>query len=468
MCLLLSIFATSSSASLVNVDVKRIIDVSSTLAIARSTVSMKNEGNAVVDSFVIAIHQSEAESVYDVWACDAAAKPPFKALPIQLLSRQSDLAPKTFKIWFATPLQPGRQATVELRMDIANSVKPVPAQLSGLENQFMRYEGSSYFYTPYQTETMETTIILGSASLTSQNGIIEPSSLSGKRFKLGPYSDIAAQTYKPMRVRFKNDRGFLVASKMTKQLDVGHWGFIRTVEEYKVINNAAKHVGEWSRLDYAEGRGTVYGTAVGDVWANLPSDAGNVLYKDLIGNVTSSRLRVPSKGKRPIQLVFRYPLMGGWHNHFWFTYDLKHDKYVKVGDSSGVHTLKLLIWPSLNTDLLCEELNIRVLLPEWSDDIEIDDHPSLKFNKKLGSERTSLTLLGRPVVTLNAKMVRSQSKHGNAIVIRYKYNPFLRWVSPLVTVFGIIIFFTFLFTCVKSGLDVERADAGDAEKIKTT
>lgn len=468
-CCILLLSISLCSASLVNVEVKRIIDVSSSLAITRSTITMKNAGESPVDSFMLSIHPSEADSVHDLWACDPSQSN-LKALPMEPVSDKanSDSVSGKIKVSFPAPLQPGREITIDVRMDVEKVVKPVPAQLSGKDSQFIRYDGSSYFYSAYNTKTMTTTVILGSSVISSKSDLIDPSSISGKRVKMGPYSNVPAQSYRPMSLRFKHDRGFLVARRATKQLDVGHWGSIPALEEYEVTNKAADHVGEWSRLDYSDGHASAYGTAIGDVWANLPADATNVVYRDLIGNITSSKLRQPNKGKRPLQLTFRFPLMGGWQNHFWFTYDMAHEQYVKSAESGGAtHVITVPIWPSLNTDLLCEQLTIRILLPEWSDAIEVDEHPSLKLEKKMDNERTSLTLFGRPVVSLTANMIRSQAKHRNSIVIRYKYNPVMKWVSPLLTVLATLLFITLLVTCVKTGLDVDD-DHQYPVKVKTT
>ena len=81
-------------------------------------------------------------------------------------------------------------------------------------------------------------------------------------------------------MRFRNDRGMLVAELAAKHVHVSHWGGMAVSETYEVHNAAARHVGEWSRVDHTGGSGMMgisagsrYATAIDDVQANLPADA---------------------------------------------------------------------------------------------------------------------------------------------------------------------------------------------------
>lgn len=457
-------------AQLANVNVKRIIDLSSSVAISKTTVTIKNTGSEAVSYFLLPIHQSEVTEITDLWIVDQ--KSPKAALKTEVASSVAELDPEheALKVYFSKPLAADAKITLDIRIDIANVIKPIPAEIEKYETQYMRYTGNAYFFSAYPTASMQTTLVLGSATVTSKN-LKDPfkRDLSDpKRYILGPYSDVTPHSYEKIDIRFKNDKGFLVANQFEKQFYVSHWGSIATKEEYKVINAGARHVGEWSRIDYA-GYVSKYPTAIGEVWANLPADANRVVYKDLLGNVTSSRLRKATKSKRAVHLTFRFPLMGGWRNHFWYTYDLNLNTYLTSKTSGSEYFLELPLFPSVNLDLFCKEHIVRVLLPEGATSYEVLDHPSLSFDVQKTLERTTLTLYGRPVLTLKLKGVRSFSKHKPKFTIRYRYNQGLVWITPLVIACAIFAVFATFIMCVRNGLSMAEQEENEiSEKLKSS
>lgn len=464
---IVSALLVSCSASWVNVHVKRVIDVSTTVAISRSTIQMKNTGDQAQNFFYLAVKSSDAEGLGDLWAIDSSSKGKgVRAFKIEPSSNVPGLQPccSGFKVTLAKPVASGGDLTVDVRMDVVGVIKPVPDVIEGHASQYMRYTGNSYFFTPYKTEAMTTSITLGSPDLTLKHGLEEPFNVSGKKVTMGPYKDVEPLSYNEITLRFKNNRGFLVATSAAKEFYVNHLRRIAVKEDFKLTNEGARHIGEWSRIDHARGFSSKYSAVIGDVWANLPEDATHVNYEDLIGNVTSSRLRRPSKGKRPVQLTYRYPLMGGWQNQFWITYELLLQKYVT--SNGNQHTFELPLFPSLHTDLLCKELEVRIFLPEWSYAIEVVEHGSLQMDIKETSSRTTLTMYGRPVVLVGLRMLRSQSKHSKTLTIKYKYNPLLMWLVPGLIGLIILSLFVGFMMCVRSGLGLDEVSEQKA-KIKS-
>lgn len=463
--LVLSLLFLSSSASLVNLHVKRVIDVSGTLSISRTTIRMKNIADQPASFFYLSLKSTDAAGLGDLWVSDSSRKP-LTSLHMEPSTEVPGLEDccTGFKVHLREPLPVGGEVSVDVRMDVADVVTPVPPVLQGKEVQFMRFVGNAYFFTPYETKEMITSMTLGSSTVTSKNGLIEPYDLEGSKLTMGPYKSVPALSFSEISIRFKNDRGFLVADKSIKEFYVNHLGNIAAREEYHVVNDGARHEGEWSRVDHSGSYSSKYGTALGDVWANLPADATRVSYEDLIGNVTSSRLRKPTKGKRAVQLTYRYPLMGGWRNHFWISYEMSLRKYVHSKGSK--HVIEVPIFPSLDTDLLSREFEIKVYLPEWSHSIEMQEHPSLDLSVDKSSERTTLTMYGRPVVTVRGKMTRSQSKHSKTLTIAYAYNPLCTYIIPALIAVEIISLLIGFTLCARSGLRLKAGDGHSITKLK--
>lgn len=463
--LVLSLLFLSSCASFINLHVKRVVDVSRTLSISRTTIRMKNIADQPASFFYLSIKSADAAGLGDLWVSDSSTKP-LSSLPMESSTDIPGLEGccAGFKVHFSDAVPAGGEVTVDVRMDVANVVKPVPEVIQGKEAQFMRFIGNAYFFTPYESREMITTVTLGSTTVTSKNGLVEPYDLEGTKLTMGPYKSVPAFPYSEIGIRFKNDRGFLVSDKSIKEFYVNHLGNIAAKEEFYVKNAGARHEGEWSRVDHSGSFSSKYGTALGDVWANLPADATRVRYEDLIGNVTSSRLRKPTKAKRALQLTYRFPLMGGWRNHFWIAYELALRKYVRSTGSK--HTFEIPFFPTLDTDLLSQELEVKVYLPEWSHSIEIHEHPSLKLNVEKSSERTTLTIYGRPLVTIRGKMLRSQSKHSKTLTITYAYNPLFAYIIPALIAFEIISLLIGFMLCARSGLRLKAGDGDAVAKLK--
>lgn len=433
----------AARATLVNERVARAIDVTGVLAIHLTAVTLRNDGDAAASSFVLAVHAPDANALADLVVSDPSVSTgaKFTALPMQVVTNVPGLRSccKGYRVTLRKPIKPGASKRLIVHMDVAGVVVPVPAKVKEDEDQFMRFTGNAYFYSPYVTEDMTTTITLGSSLVTSKSLEAEPFSVKGKTMTAGPYTDVQPFSHAPMTVRFKNARGFLVASSAVKQFYVSHWGNIAVKEEFKLSNAGAQLEGAWSRIDYSRLAGSMFTNAIGDVWANLPPDATNVEYKDLLGNVTSSRLRKPTRKHRAVKLEFRFPLVGGWKNHFWYTYDILLQNY---GMSKGhEHVISLPIFPSINEDMLCQELQLRVLLPEGATDIEVLPHKSLVFDVQRTVERTTLNFIGRPVVTLTRNAIRSASKHERRIQLRYHYAPSRMAVAPSIVICGVFSFF---------------------------
>jgi oligosaccharyltransferase complex subunit alpha (ribophorin I) len=75
-------------------------------------------------------------------------------------------------------------------------LEPYPAEITQLENQFVRIKDSHYFYSPYKTETQRTTIKLASSTVESFTKL-SPFSNKGSNLVFGPYKEI-----QPFEVNF--------------------------------------------------------------------------------------------------------------------------------------------------------------------------------------------------------------------------------------------------------------------------
>lgn len=79
----------------------------------------------------------------------------------------------------------------------------------------------------------------------------------------------------------------------------------------------------------------------------------------------------------------------------------------KVKSVGTVNKVRVHIWVSVIFDLWCENVMSTVLLPEWSDNVDVHSCPSMQFEMTTIGNLTSLALTGKDTVTLRARMLHS-------------------------------------------------------------
>lgn len=470
--LLLTLWVASVQATLVNIRVKRVMDVSSDRAVAKSTIMMRNTGEQPEPFFYLAFKCADAKDLSDLWVTEKDRNS--ERLEAFDLEETSDIPDVDscyhgYKVSFPTPLAPGADIEVEVRTDGNGVLAPAPAEIEDDSPQFMKYEESSYFFSPYDTMSMRTVLVLKSKEVTDKTGLIEPFRISKRRVEMGTYSDVPAFSHNPISFRFKNDHALLVARTAEKHFYINHRGRLSIREEYNVTNVAAKLKGEPSQGTNSSSYSS--STVLREVLLTLPVDATHIKFMDPLGNITSLTVSsTPSRGRRPVkpglsvQLGLRRPISGGEGAHFWVTYNLPMDKYLK--SSGHEHDVQLPIFPSMKTDLHSEKLKVRVMLPIGSSGQRVVDHPSLKFKLDEPIARKSFTEFGRASVSLGLETIRSQTKHFPTVQVRYTYYNWLRWIVPFVGGGFALFLFAGLFVCIGKTFSAQTGVV--TEKLKSS
>ena len=63
---------------------------------------------------------------------------------------------------------------------------------------------------------------------------LAPTKRQGKVVTFGPYSDTAAYAFSPFSVHFENNNPFIRVTKLTRELEVSHWGNVYVDEKYYI------------------------------------------------------------------------------------------------------------------------------------------------------------------------------------------------------------------------------------------
>lgn len=104
---------------------------------------------------------------------------------------------------------------------------------------------------------------------------------------------------------------------------------------------------------------------------HLPAGIRNTYYYDVIGNVSTSRLRLaPSVPKSPepkqysvLELKPRYPLMGGWNFTFTLGWDSPLADSGTWDKSTGRYYVEIPLMTAI-PGAVVNDANIQVILPE--------------------------------------------------------------------------------------------------------
>ncbi len=70
---------------------------------------------------------------------------------------------------------------------------------------------------------------------------LAPTKRQGKVVTFGPYSDTPAYAFSPFSVHFENNNPFIRVTKLTRELEVSHWGNVYVDEKYYIRYMALVH-----------------------------------------------------------------------------------------------------------------------------------------------------------------------------------------------------------------------------------
>lgn len=102
---------------------------------------------------------------------------------------------------------------------------------------------------------------------------------------------------------------------------------------------------------------------------HLPAGIRNTYYYDLIGNVSTSRLRVaPSAGRNAnrysvLELKPRYPIMGGWNYSFTLGWDAPLGDSASFDKSTGRYFVEIPIMTPIPGAVI-NNAELQIILPE--------------------------------------------------------------------------------------------------------
>ncbi|KAK4046931.1 hypothetical protein OIV83_005722 [Microbotryomycetes sp. JL201] len=263
-------------------------------------------------------------------------------------------------------------------------------------------------------------------------------------------------------------------------VEVSHWGAVMAVQDnVDLINAGPELMGQFSRLDFQ--RATMQrragNLAITSVQIALPPNVQRPYYYDIVGNVSTSRFRpsvsphqavLPSQRKAKstaaslLDLVPRFPLMGGWNYTFTIGYDAPLSDYEKKR-KNGEYVLGVPFLTPIK-DVAVDSVKLEIRLPEGASNIRV--HPPFTVSTELGQlARSYLDTTGRPTIVLRKQ--NCSDRHGGLVIIEYTLSSFSDYVrKPLAVAACSFFAFGIIFFSKRIDLSIERAAGTRPSKLK--
>lgn len=300
----------------------------------------------------------------------------------------------------------------------------------------MRFRGLTHIPFPYSVKKQTTTVTTPSATIESYSRL-KPVSATGSSIKYGPYADVSPNSAAHvLNVHYESNVPFLTATAVKRAVEVSHWGNIAVEDSVSLKNTGAVLKGSFSRYEFQ--RTVPAASIIREFTTTLPPTATDIYYRDVIGNVSTSHVREGDAGVT-VEITPRFPLLGGWKTAYTLGYNTP--TYPFLSSSSSTYRLTFPLFDELYDQLVIDELEVRVVLPETSTNIQVNTPFPMSESRAL--HFTYLDTVGRPVIVLKANnLVR---EHLKEFTITYTFHSVSLIQEPLLVVgFVFALFFAFI------------------------
>jgi oligosaccharyltransferase complex subunit alpha (ribophorin I) len=284
---------------------------------------------------------------------------------------------------------------------------------------------------------------------------LNPTSLSDTVITYGPYQQVAAFSKDPLSIHYENNSPFLKVVRIERVLEVSHWGNIAVEETVDLLHTGAYLKGPFSRYEFQRESHSGL-SSIKSFKTILPAAASDVYYRDDIGNISTSHMKLLSDSVE-LDLKPRFPLFGGWKSHYVLGYNVPSYEYLyNAGDK---YKLKMRVIDHIYDDMVVEELVTKVILPEGSENIQINT-PYLVKRLPDSRHSTYLDTKGRPVITIAKNNL--VENHIQDFELDYEFPRILMLQEPVLVVIALYILFILVIIYVRLDFSISKDEASES------
>merc|ERR1719266_905677 len=447
----LAVAAVQAGYDSINKDIvvtncERSLDISSQLVKLNHKISFQNNGQGAVKSVLFSMDPTLQDKVSFIEATVGSSDKTY--LRLAETKVQSDLEKVFWKIDLKSALTAGSSVTLMVDVVLGKALEMFPAQITQKEKQLARFSGNLYAFLPYTVTTQSTTVALASSNVESYTKI-KPVSLSETTLSYGPFNNIGAFTVAEMTVHAENNNPMLVVTRLERLLELSMWGNIAVEETVDVAHRGAMLKGSFSRYEFQRENSGV--SSVKNFKTLLPAAAKDVYYRDDIGNISTSAMRVLDDAVE-LDLRPRFPLFGGWKTHYVMGYNVPSYEYLYNSGDDFVLQMRLL--DHIFDDMLVEDFTLKIILPEGCAVGKFDSpYPIERLPDTL--HYTYLDIKGRPVVTIK-NVGDLTEKNIKDFELAFKFSKLSMIMEPLMLIVAFLIFFFFAFVYVRLDFSISK------------
>lgn len=434
---------------------ERSIDISSQLVKMQHKLTFQNNGQAGVKSLLFSMDPSLQGKVSFIEATFGSSDKTYLRVTETTVKPHPDTT--FWKIELKSTLAGGATTTVSVDVVLGKALEMFPAQITQKEKQLVKFTGNLYTFLAYPVTTQSTSLTLASSTVESYTKV-KPVSLSDTSLSYGPYNNVAAFTQTEMVVHGENNSPMLVVTRLERLIELSMWGNIAVEETVDVAHRGALLKGSFSRYEFQRESSGV--SSVKNFKTLLPASSKDVYYRDDIGNISTSHMKVMDDAVE-LDLRPRFPLFGGWKTHYVVGYNVPSYEYLFY--SGDQHVLNMRVLDHIFDDMLVEEVELRVILPEGVTNIELKT-PYPMTRQEDGLHHTYLDTTGRTVVHLYTNKLLTEN-HIQDFQISFTYPHRSMVTEPMLLVSA--FFLLYLVTIIYVRLDFSISqDEGAEAKMK--
>jgi len=447
----------SINPDLVVKSVDRSIDLTTQLVKMGYKLTLENTGKGAVKSFLFSVDPNIKSKIAYVGATVGTSEKTY--LRVAETKVQSALTTPFWRIDLKSALSAGASTTLAVEVVLGGALEMYPAAITQKEKQLARYIGNLYCYLAYPATTQTTVVTLASSNLESYTKT-KPVSLNDNTITYGPYKNIAAFSSGELMVHGENNSPMLVVSSLSRVIEVSMWGNLAVEETIDVVHRGAQLKGSFSRYEFQRESSGV--SSVKNFKTLLPAAAKDVYYRDDIGNISTSHLKVMDDAVE-LDLRPRFPLFGGWKTHYVIGYNVPSYEYIFFkGDD---HVLNMRLIDHIYDDMLIEHAEVKVILPEGVTGLQLDT-PFPIARAEDTKHFTYLDTTGRTVVTIRSQPGQFLTEsHIQDFQLQFLYPHRTMLTEPLILVSAFFLLFLLAIMYVRLDFSI-TVDAGAEVKMK--
>ncbi|KAJ7771353.1 Ribophorin I [Mycena maculata] len=433
-----TLLAAAKADSFENTAIVRTIELGGSLVHVTTTFAVKA---LEAGSTVYTVALGDAETQKTSWL---EAKVKGQATPLAVVDRAPDSTSGVHLVDITLPQALGLNATVNIVLETiqTHATYPWPERAAQQEDQALKYNTDLFVLSPYHTAVQRTKIRSPTPTVHSYTTpekletftLDAPVTKSGATITYGPYNNIVPSANKefilkhqqPVVVHFGYEYPVAEVPTLKRAAEISHWGANLNIQDEIHLRNAGPALkGHFSRLDHQTQ--SFYKRSAPHVipglTLHLPAGIRNTYYYDLIGNVSTSRLRtVPSVPKNAqsnqysvLELKPRYPIMGGWNYSFTLGWDAPLEDSASWDKSTGKYIVEVPVLTPIPATVV-NDAEVKIILPEGATNVEFAT-PFPAVSSSMSTHITYLDTVGRPAIILHFKDLTE--KHALPIFVSY-------------------------------------------------